>query len=164
LLGELLEEALDGEHRVLVFSQFVAMLHLIRAHLDEAGVQYGYLDGATKDRAAAVDRFQESDDLPVFLISLKAGGAGLNLSAADTVIHFDPWWNPAVEAQATDRAHRIGQTRVVTAYKLIARGTVEEKIMNLQQKKRAVIEATVESEEPLMTGLSVSEINELLLG
>ena len=89
---------------------------------------------------------------------------GLNLSAADTVIHFDPWWNPAVEAQATDRAHRIGQTRVVTAYKLIARGTVEEKIMNLQQKKRALIEATVESEEPLMTGLSISEINELLLG
>ena len=88
----------------------------------------------------------------------------LNLSAADTVIHFDPWWNPAVEAQATDRAHRIGQTRVVTAYKLIARGTVEEKIMNLQQKKRALIEATVESEEPLMTGLSISEINELLLG
>ena len=164
LLGELLEEAVDGEHRVLVFSQFVAMLQLIRAQLDEAGVQYGYLDGATKDRAAAVDRFQESDDLAVFLISLKAGGSGLNLSAADTVIHFDPWWNPAVEAQATDRAHRIGQTRVVTAYKLIARGTVEEKIMNLQQKKRAVIEATVESEEPLMTGLSISEINELLLG
>jgi superfamily II DNA or RNA helicase len=164
LLGELLEEAIDGEHRVLVFSQFVAMLHLIRAHLDETQVQYGYLDGATKDRAAAVDRFNESDDLPVFLISLKAGGAGLNLSAADTVIHFDPWWNPAVEAQATDRAHRIGQTRVVTAYKLIARGTVEEKIMNLQQKKRALIEATVESEEPLMTGLSISEINELLLG
>jgi len=164
LLGELLEEAIDGEHRVLVFSQFVAMLQLIRAYLDEAGVQYGYLDGATKDRAAAVDRYQESDDLPVFLISLKAGGAGLNLSAADTVIHFDPWWNPAVEAQATDRAHRIGQTRVVTAYKLIARGTVEEKIMNLQRKKRALIEATVESEEPLMTGLSISEINELLLG
>jgi SNF2 family DNA or RNA helicase len=164
LLGELLEEAIDGEHRVLVFSQFVAMLQLIRAHLDEAGVQYGYLDGATKDRAAAVDRYQESGDLPVFLISLKAGGAGLNLSAADTVIHFDPWWNPAVEAQATDRAHRIGQTRVVTAYKLIARGTVEEKIMNLQRKKRALIEATVESEEPLMTGLSISEINELLLG
>jgi len=164
LLGELLEEAIDGGHRVLVFSQFVAMLHLIRAHLDQTGVQYGYLDGATKDRAAAVDGFNESDDLPVFLISLKAGGAGLNLSAADTVIHFDPWWNPAVEAQATDRAHRIGQTRVVTAYKLIARGTVEEKIMNLQQKKRALIEATVESEEPLMTGLSISEINGLLLG
>jgi SNF2 family DNA or RNA helicase len=164
LLGELLEEAIDGEHRVLVFSQFVAMLRLIRAQLEEAEVKYGYLDGATKNRAAAGDRFHESDDLPVFLISLKAGGTGLNLSAADTVIHFDPWWNPAVEAQATDRAHRIGQTRVVTAYKLITRGTVEEKIMNLQQKKRSVIEATVESEEPLMTGLSIAEIGDLLLG
>jgi superfamily II DNA or RNA helicase len=164
LLGELLEEAIDGGHRVLVFSQFVAMLRLIRARLDQAGIRYGYLDGETKDRAAAVDCFQQSDDLPVFLISLKAGGAGLNLSAADTVIHFDPWWNPAVEAQATDRAHRIGQTRVVTSYKLIARATVEEKIVNLQQKKRELIEATVESEEPLMTGLSMSEINELLLG
>jgi SNF2 family DNA or RNA helicase len=140
------------------------MLRLIRARLDEAGIRYSYLDGETKDRAAAVDCFQRSDDLPVFLISLKAGGAGLNLSAADTVIHFDPWWNPAVEAQATDRAHRIGQSRVVTSYKLIARATVEEKIMNLQQKKRELIEAMVESEEPLMTGLSMSEINELLLG
>jgi SNF2 family DNA or RNA helicase len=164
LLEELLEEAIDGGHRVLVFSQFVAMLRLIRARLDQAGIRYGYLDGETKDRAAAVDGFQQSDDLPLFLISLKAGGVGLNLSAADTVIHFDPWWNPAVEAQATDRAHRIGQTRVVTSYKLIARATVEEKIVNLQQKKRELIEATVESEEPLMTGLSMSEINELLLG
>jgi SNF2 family DNA or RNA helicase len=94
---------------------------------------------------------------------LKAGGVGLNLSAADTVIHFDPWWNPAVEAQATDRAHRIGQTRVVTAYKLIARGTVEEKILTLQQKKREMIQSTVESEEPVMSGLSMAEISGLLL-
>jgi SNF2 family DNA or RNA helicase len=94
---------------------------------------------------------------------LKAGGLGLNLSAADTVIHFDPWWNPAVEAQATDRAHRIGQTRVVTAYKLIARGTVEEKILTLQQKKREMIQSTVESEEPVMSGLSMAEISGLLL-
>jgi SNF2 family DNA or RNA helicase len=112
----------------------------------------------------AVDEFQQSETLPLFLISLKAGGAGLNLSAADTVIHFDPWWNPAVEAQATDRAHRIGQTRVVTAYKLIARGTVEEKILSLQQKKREMIQSTVESEEPVMSGLSMAEITELLLG
>ena len=118
----------------------------------------------TKDRAKAVDEFQQSDDLPLFLISLKAGGVGLNLSAADTVIHFDPWWNPAVEAQATDRAHRIGQTRVVTSYKLIARGTVEEKILSLQQKKREMIQSTVESEEPVMSGLSMAEISELLLG
>jgi SNF2 family DNA or RNA helicase len=92
---------------------------------------------------------------------LKAGGVGLNLSAADTVVHFDPWWNPAVEAQATDRAHRIGQTRVVTSYKLIARGTVEEKILNLQRRKRELIDAMVESDEPLMTGLSMGEIEEL---
>jgi superfamily II DNA or RNA helicase len=163
LLEELLEEAIDGGHRVLLFSQFVSMLRLIRAQLDEAGIQYGYLDGGTKDRGKAVDEFQRSESLPLFLISLKAGGVGLNLSAADTVVHFDPWWNPAVEAQATDRAHRIGQTRVVTSYKLIARATVEEKILSLQQKKRAMIQSTVESEEPMMSGLSMAEIAELLL-
>jgi SNF2 family DNA or RNA helicase len=164
LLEELLEEAIDGGHRVLLFSQFVSMLGLIRAQLDETGIQYGYLDGETKDRAKAVDEFQRSETLPLFLISLKAGGVGLNLSAADTVVHFDPWWNPAVEAQATDRAHRIGQTRVVTSYKLIARATVEEKILSLQQKKRAMIQSTVESEEPMMNGLSMGEIAELLMG
>ena len=164
VLEELLEEAIDGGHRVLLFSQFVSMLRLIRASMDEGGIRYGYLDGQTKDRARAVDEFQQAPDLPLFLISLKAGGVGLNLSAADTVIHFDPWWNPAVEAQATDRAHRIGQTRVVTSYKLIARGTVEEKILNLQQKKREMIQSTVESEEPMMSGLSMAEISDLLLG
>jgi superfamily II DNA or RNA helicase len=164
LLEELLEEAMDGGHRVLLFSQFVSMLRLIRTRMDEAGIRYGYLDGETKNRAKAVDEFQQSGDLPLFLISLKAGGMGLNLSAADTVVHFDPWWNPAVEAQATDRAHRIGQTRVVTSYKLIARSTVEEKILSLQQKKRELIQSTVESEEPVMSGLSVAEITELLLG
>jgi SNF2 family DNA or RNA helicase len=164
LLEELLEEAIDGGHRVLLFSQFVSMLRLIRASMDQAGIGYGYLDGDTKDRAKAVDEFQQSDSLPLFLISLKAGGVGLNLSAADTVIHFDPWWNPAVEAQATDRAHRMGQTRVVTSYKMIARGTVEEKILALQQKKREMIRSTVESEESVMSGLSTAEITELLFG
>jgi superfamily II DNA or RNA helicase len=163
VLEELLEEAIDGGHRVLLFSQFVSMLRLIRASMDKAEIRYGYLDGQTKDRAKAVDEFQQTDRLPLFLISLKAGGVGLNLSAADTVIHFDPWWNPAVEAQATDRAHRIGQTRVVTSYKLIARGTVEEKILSLQRKKREMIQSTVESEEPVMTGLSMEEISELFL-
>ncbi|MBV9104964.1 MAG: DEAD/DEAH box helicase, partial [Verrucomicrobia bacterium] len=164
LLEELLQEAIDGGHRVLLFSQFVSMLRLIRASMDEAGIRYSYLDGETKDRARAVDEFQRSDSLPLFLISLKAGGVGLNLSAADTVIHFDPWWNPAIEAQASDRAHRIGQTRIVTSYSLIARGTVEEKILGLQQKKREVIRSTVESEEPVMSGLSTAEITELLFG
>ncbi len=162
LLDELLEEAIDGEHRVLVFSQFVSMLHFIRERLEKLEIPFCYLDGSTKQRQEIVDRFQSDSAIPVFLISLKAGGVGLNLSAADTVIHFDPWWNPAVEAQATDRAHRIGQTRVVTAYKLIARDTVEEKILKLQEKKRAAIDAAIDSEEPLMTGLSTEELEELL--
>jgi superfamily II DNA or RNA helicase len=162
LLDELLEEAIDGEHRVLVFSQFVSMLHLIRERLEKLEIPFCYLDGTTKRRQEIVDRFQSDSTIPVFLISLKAGGVGLNLSAADTVIHFDPWWNPAVEAQATDRAHRIGQTRVVTAYKLITRDTVEEKILRLQEKKLAAIDAAIDSEEPLMTGLTTEELEELL--
>jgi superfamily II DNA or RNA helicase len=162
LLDELIEEAIDGEHRVLVFSQFVSMLHLIRERLEKLEIPFCYLDGSTKQRQEIVDRFQGVAAIPVFLISLKAGGVGLNLSAADTVIHFDPWWNPAVEAQATDRAHRIGQTRVVTAYKLITRDTVEEKILKLQEKKRAAIDAAIDSEEPLMTGLTTEELEELL--
>jgi superfamily II DNA or RNA helicase len=161
LLSELLEEARDGGHRVLVFSQFVSMLGFIRERLDGEGVAYCYLDGSTRDRQAEVSRFQ-SGNVPAFLISLKAGGTGLNLTAADTVIHFDPWWNPAVEAQATDRAHRIGQRKVVTSYKLIARNTVEEKILSLQSKKKAVIEAAIESEQPMMQGLSMDDIHELL--
>jgi superfamily II DNA or RNA helicase len=162
LLMELIEEAMDGGHRMLVFSQFVSMLRLIEEELKNEGINYCYLDGETKDRAGAVDQFQSGSEIPVFLISLKAGGTGLNLSAADTVLHVDPWWNPAVEDQATDRAHRIGQTQVVTSYKLITRGTVEEKILDLQKKKREIIDATVESEEPLMTGLSIEEIASLL--
>ncbi|HWL51926.1 MAG TPA: SNF2-related protein [Chthoniobacteraceae bacterium] len=163
LFLELLQTAMDGGHRVLVFSQFVSMLSLLRRELEAQGVEYAYLDGQTKNRGEVVDRFQ-SGQAPVFLISLKAGGVGLNLTAADTVIHFDPWWNPAVEAQATDRAHRIGQKNVVTAYKLIARGTVEEKILSLQRKKREIIDATVENEEqPLMEGLTTSEIESLLM-
>ena len=161
LLDELLEEAIDGEHRVLVFSQFVKMLDLVRERLAASEIAHCYLAGLTKNRQQEVDRFQNDETIPVFLISLKAGGVGLNLSAADTVIHFDPWWNPAVEAQATDRAHRIGQTRVVTAYKLITRDTVEEKILNLQKRKRELASAMLENEEPLMTGLTTADLTEL---
>src|SRR5262249_3278012 len=124
-LRELVSEAYEGGHRVLVFSQFVSMLTIIRRALEEDGIKYEYLDGSTKDRQERVDRFQNDPTVTVFLISLKAGGMGLNLTGADTVVHFDPWWNPAVEDQATDRAHRIGQTKVVTAYKLVAKGTIE---------------------------------------
>lgn len=140
VLGELLDEAVAGGHRVLVFSQFVGMLQILAGELAGKGLSFCYLDGSTKDRAGVVNRFQNGD-APVFLISLKAGGVGLNLTAADTVIHVDPWWNPAVEAQATDRAYRIGQERVVTSYQLIARDTVEEKILSLQQRKRALTES-----------------------
>ncbi len=163
LLAELLEEIREGGHRVLIFSQFVSMLHLLREQLDERELGYCYLDGSTKNRQAEVDSFQRDESKLAFLISLKAGGTGLNLTGADTVIHFDPWWNPAVEAQATDRAHRIGQTRVVTAYQLITRGTVEEKILNLQRRKREATAAVIDQdEEGAPTGLTLSEMRELL--
>jgi superfamily II DNA or RNA helicase len=162
LFGELLEEAMDGGHRLLVFSQFVSMLTLIKERLAEEEVEFCYLDGSTIDRGAVVERFQADRAIPVFLISLKAGGVGLNLTGADTVIHFDPWWNPAVEDQATDRAHRIGQTKVVTSYKLITRDTVEEKILTLQNRKRALIQATIGGEEEFAASLSWEEIQELL--
>jgi superfamily II DNA or RNA helicase len=161
LLDELLREAIDGGHRVLIFSQFVSMLRIQKEAFDAAGIPYCYLDGSTKNRMAEVDRFQTDPNIPVFLISLKAGGTGLNLTAADTVIHFDPWWNPAVEAQATDRAHRIGQEKTVTAYKLITRNTVEEKILKLQEKKRNLIEA-IENEEPLLTSLTTEDLQSLI--
>jgi SNF2 family DNA or RNA helicase len=162
LFLELLEEALDGGHRVLVFSQFTAMLDLLGAELAARQIDFCRLDGATRDRARVVEKFQSDPGIPVFLISLKAGGLGLNLTGADTVMHFDPWWNPAVEAQATDRAHRIGQEKVVTSYKLITRGTVEEKILNLQNRKSALIRAMLGGEEEFMQALTWEEIQELL--
>jgi len=160
LFSELLEEVIDGGHRVLVFSQFVTMLHLLRDKLKSEEIDFCYLDGSTSNRGEVVQQFQ-TGNVPVFLISLKAGGVGLNLTAADTVIHFDPWWNPAVEDQASDRAHRIGQTRVVTSYKLITRGTVEEKILALQNRKREIIRATLGGEEALAEALKWEEIQEL---
>jgi superfamily II DNA or RNA helicase len=156
---ELLQEIVDGGHRVLVFSQFVSMLSLLKEKLNEQQIEFCYLDGSTTNRGDVVEKFQRGS-APVFLISLKAGGVGLNLTGADTVVHFDPWWNPAVEDQATDRAHRIGQSRVVTSYKLITRGTVEEKILTLQQKKRDIIKATL-GEEQFTEALSWDEIQEL---
>jgi superfamily II DNA or RNA helicase len=162
LFRELIEEMLDGGHRALVFSQFTTMLGFLREELAAENIQCCYLDGSTKDRAAVVEKFQGDASVPVFLISLKAGGTGLNLTGADTVIHFDPWWNPAVEAQATDRAHRIGQRNVVTSYKLIARGTVEEKILNLQARKRALTQAVLGDEEQFAGALNWDEIRELI--
>ena len=143
LLLELLDELIAEDRRVLVFSQFTGMLDLIAAALRARGIAYLMLTGGTQNRGALVDRFQNGDT-PVFLISLKAGGVGLNLTAADTVIHYDPWWNPAVEQQASDRAHRIGQTKPVFVYKLICAGTVEEKIQAMQVHKAALAQAVLE--------------------
>ncbi|HTT57448.1 MAG TPA: DEAD/DEAH box helicase [Opitutaceae bacterium] len=161
---ELLAEAADDGHRLLVFSQFTSLLALLRRELDAQATAYCYLDGAMSARARQeeIDRFQQSPDVPVFLLSLKAGGTGLNLTGADIVIHFDPWWNPAVEAQATDRAHRIGQTRVVTSYKLICTGTVEEKVLQLQDAKRALLAGVFEASEAAAAGLGLADLRALL--
>ena len=136
----------DG-HKVLVFSQFVQMLHIIRSWLKMNKIPFTYLDGASKDRFEQVESFNNDPDIPIFLISLKAGGTGLNLTAADYVIHYDPWWNPAVENQATDRTHRIGQTKKVFSYKLICENSVEEKILQLQEQKKGVADAIIPGQE-----------------
>jgi superfamily II DNA or RNA helicase len=162
LFFELLDEALDSEHRILVFSQFVSMLQIVRRELDQRQIAYCYLDGSTKDRLPIVHEFNTRRDIPLFLISLKAGGTGLNLTGADMVIHFDPWWNPAVEDQATDRAYRIGQKRTVYSVKLIARDTVEEKVLALQERKKALIHATVESDEAMLQSMTWEDVQQLL--
>jgi superfamily II DNA or RNA helicase len=162
LFFELLDEAMDGGHRVLVFSQFVSMLTILRAQLDPKQIAYCYLDGATQDRQGVVHKFNTDRTIPVFLISLKAGGTGLNLTGADMVIHFDPWWNPAVENQATDRAHRIGQRRTVYSVKLITKGTVEEKVLEMQRRKQAVIDATLRAGEQAFNAMTWDDIQELL--
>jgi superfamily II DNA or RNA helicase len=158
---ELIEEAQAGGHRVLVFSQFVSMLKILKNALDEDRVRYEYLDGSTQDRTERIDRFQQDPTISVFLISLKAGGSGLNLTAADTVIHFDPWWNPAVEDQASDRAHRIGQKKVVTVYRLVAAGTIEEKILELKEKKKELVSAVLTEDSGGAKKLSRSDLDEL---
>ncbi|HXD52016.1 MAG TPA: C-terminal helicase domain-containing protein, partial [Burkholderiales bacterium] len=157
-----LAEVRDEGHKVLVFSQFTSLLALVRERLDKAKIVYEYLDGRTRDRAARVARFQNDDGCKLFLISLKAGGLGLNLTAADYVFLLDPWWNPAVEAQAIDRAHRIGQTKNVFAYRLIARGTVEEKVLELQNSKRALADAIINADNSLIRTLAREDL-ELLL-
>ncbi|MEY4903181.1 MAG: hypothetical protein RLZZ292_996, partial [Bacteroidota bacterium] len=145
LFSETLDELLDNGHKALVFSQFVGHLRILEAHLKEKNISYQYLDGQTslKDREKAMTQFQAGKG-DVFLISLKAGGVGLNLTAADYVIHMDPWWNPAVEDQASDRAHRIGQKRPVTIYRLITEETIEDKILQLHAQKRDLADSLLE--------------------
>lgn len=160
-LQELLEDILAENHKVLIFSQFVQMLKIIRRHLDATNVSYEYLDGQTRHRQACVEHFQNDPSVKIFLISLRAGGTGLNLTAADYVIHYDPWWNPAVEMQATDRTHRIGQRHSVFSYKLITKETVEEKILELQNRKKQLVEKLIITDTGLFKQLSVEDITGL---
>jgi SNF2-related domain/Helicase conserved C-terminal domain/Bacterial SNF2 helicase associated/SWIM zinc finger len=162
VLIEQLRAVLEEGHKALVFSQFTSLLAIVRAALQKDGIEHEYLDGKTVDRQARVERFQNDPACPLFLISLKAGGVGLNLTAADYVFILDPWWNPAVEAQAVDRTHRIGQLRQVFAYRLIARDTVEEKVLELQQTKRSLADAIIGAENSLIRDLRREDI-ELLL-
>ena len=161
-LTEQISEVLDGGHKALVFSQFTKFLAIVRTELDSRDITYEYLDGRTRKREECVRRFQEDPDSKLFLISLKAGGHGLNLTAADYVFLLDPWWNPAVEAQAVGRAHRIGQTRPVFAYRLIARDTVEEKILLLQDKKLALAESIIREDRNLLRTLTTEDLSLLL--
>jgi SNF2 family DNA or RNA helicase len=160
LTKRLLPELVEEGRRILLFSQFTSMLALIEAELEKSGTEFLKLTGQTKNRPSLVKRFQKGD-IPIFLISLKAGGTGLNLTAADTVIHYDPWWNPAVESQATDRAHRIGQEKPVFVHKLICEGSIEERILELQKKKSALVKALL-SEETSKLKIDSETISHLL--
>jgi SNF2 family DNA or RNA helicase len=155
-------EAVEEGHKTLVFSQFTSLLALLRKRLDEQEITYEYLDGRTRDRESKVVRFQTDPECRLFLISLKAGGVGLNLTAAEYVFLLDPWWNPAVEAQAIDRTHRIGQTRHVFAYRLIAKDTVEERVLELQQRKRELADAILTADQSLIGRLNRDDLEWLL--
>ena len=157
-----LEELIEENHKSLVFSQFTSMLSIVKQHLDKKGIRYAYLDGQTRRRKQVVEEFQNDPDVPVFLISLKAGGLGLNLTAAEYVFLLDPWWNPAVETQAIDRAHRVGQTNQVFAYRLICRDTVEEKILDLQKQKRELADAILEEKGNMLKSLTAEDVRLLL--
>lgn len=160
-LKAMLEEIIAEKHRILLFSQFVDMLDIVKAWLDKSGIKYEYLTGKTKDRQGAVERFNNDPTIPIFLISLKAGGTGLNLTGADYVIHYDPWWNPAVEDQATDRAYRIGQTKKVFVYRLITKNTVEEKIQKLKTIKRNLVDSVISVDRNITKSLTMDDIREI---
>jgi SNF2 family DNA or RNA helicase len=161
-ITHMLENAIAEGHKVLVFSQFVKHLDLVREYLKTHKIEFAYLDGSSTDRKEQVERFNKDSSLKVFLISIKAGGLGLNLTEADYVFILDPWWNPAVEAQAIDRAHRIGQKRKVFTYKFITRNSVEEKILTLQQKKLKLTQELITTEESFMKQLTKEDIAQML--
>jgi len=159
ILLEILETLRAENHKALIFSQFVETLKLLRRELDERQIKYVYLDGQTANRQSRVDLFQNDPSTTFFLISLKAGGVGLNLTSADYVLHLDPWWNPAVEMQASDRAHRIGQAKPVFIYKIITRETVEERILQLQEKKRALVKSLIATETGFFKALTKDDVD-----
>ena len=160
-LKDMLEDIIDNGHRILLFSQFVNMLDIVKDWLDRTGIQYEYLTGKTKDRQGAVERFNNNENIKIFLISLKAGGTGLNLTGADYVIHYDPWWNPAVEDQATDRAYRIGQKKKVFVYRLITKNTVEEKIQKLKSAKRNLVDSVISVDRNIVKSLTMDDVREI---
>lgn len=162
MLMDLLSSLVDSGHKTVVFSQYTKMLGIIRQDLEAKGIPFVYLDGSTKNRLEIVQQFNEDPGLLVFLVSLKAGGTGLNLVGADTVIHYDMWWNPAVENQATDRVHRIGQSRSVSSYKLVTLNTIEEKILSLQNRKKGLVKKVINSDDEVVSKLTWEEVLELL--
>lgn len=162
MLLELLQNLIEGDHKSVIFSQYTRMLGIMRDDLERLGVKFAYLDGSSKNRLELVKQFNEDPTCMVFLVSLKAGGTGLNLTGADTVIHYDMWWNPAVENQATDRVHRIGQKKSVSAYKLITKGTIEEKIVQLQKRKENLVKQVVSTDDEAVSKLTWEEVLELL--
>ena len=162
LLKELVLENIDSGQKMLIFSQFTSLLSIIRKWLKDEEINYEYLDGTTKKRQDRVDNFNNSDNIPVFLLSLKAGGTGLNLTSANTVIIYDPWWNPAVESQATDRTHRIGQTKIVNSFKLVVKDSIEEKILNLQAEKQKIFDNLIEDPAAGVNKLTIKELKALI--
>jgi SNF2 family DNA or RNA helicase len=162
MLLDLLHTLIEGGHKTVIFSQYTRMLQIMKSELEQQGIPLCYLDGSSKDRLGIVKQFNEDPKIPVFLVSLKAGGTGLNLTSADTVIHYDMWWNPAVENQATDRVHRMGQKNSVSAYKLVTLGTIEEKIVEMQKRKKGLVKKVVSCDDEAIAKLTWEDVLELL--
>ena len=162
MLVELLQTLIEGKHKTVIFSQYTRMLQIMRNDFEQRGIRFNYLDGSSKNRLEIVKEFNEDPNISVFLVSLKAGGTGLNLVGADTVIHYDMWWNPAVENQATGRVHRIGQKESVSVYKLVTNGTIEEKIVEMQNRKRGIVKKIVSCDDEAITKLTWEDVLELL--
>jgi SNF2 family DNA or RNA helicase len=162
MLLDLLETLIEGGHKTVIFSQYTRMLHIMREDFTAKGIRFSYLDGSSANRLDIVKQFNEDKEISVFLVSLKAGGTGLNLVGADTVIHYDMWWNPAVESQATDRVHRMGQKNSVSAYKLITLNTIEEKIAEMQKRKKGLVKKIVSCDDEAIAKLTWEDVLELL--